>query len=362
MPVTPSRTWWLRPFSRPSASDSIAAGWSPVGSNGATSLKSGIVSSLPQSRTNRTGVLLIRPGRLGSGTRPNGGVEAARPARARLAVEPGRVDDPGRGRRHARSIMSRLGRRSAGRRPRRVVPRPTSRPSWTSGSQVDQPDLVALGGQAALDELDRLDDDRRGAAPRRPRPSRPGSAAARRDGRSPRGRAAPPGPRRPRRPSAARSSAPSARRSSRAEPGDDGLERRLAWLEDLARDPIGVDDDDARPLAKPARHGRLAAADRSGQADPDGPMSRAGTSSVTAPAPRARARHPRPPPARLDVGQLARHPPHLDEVRRPRPDPPSRARGGSCAGPAGSAPPRRRPSAADRHPSTASPSSPEPVG
>ncbi len=42
VPVAPSRTWWLSPLPRPSIRPSIALGWSPVGSKGATSLKSGM--------------------------------------------------------------------------------------------------------------------------------------------------------------------------------------------------------------------------------------------------------------------------------------------------------------------------------
>ena len=42
VPVAPSSVWWRSPRARPSASVSIACGWSPVGSNGATSSKSGM--------------------------------------------------------------------------------------------------------------------------------------------------------------------------------------------------------------------------------------------------------------------------------------------------------------------------------
>src|SRR5262245_45450664 len=41
VPVAPSRTWWFRPLRTPSVRRSIAWGWSPVGSNGATKRKSG---------------------------------------------------------------------------------------------------------------------------------------------------------------------------------------------------------------------------------------------------------------------------------------------------------------------------------
>ena len=69
MPVAPSRTWWRRPRARPSSRRSIACGWSPVGSNGATSSKSGMACSLADGPPwNRTGVL-SRRGRCGGGTR-----------------------------------------------------------------------------------------------------------------------------------------------------------------------------------------------------------------------------------------------------------------------------------------------------
>ena len=44
-PVTPRSTWPRTPRARPSASRSIACGWSPVGSNGATRRKSGTIQS-----------------------------------------------------------------------------------------------------------------------------------------------------------------------------------------------------------------------------------------------------------------------------------------------------------------------------
>ena len=52
-----------------------------------------------------------------------------------------------------------------------------------------------------------------------------------------------------------------------SEPGDDGIERRLTGLHDVARDLVGVDDDDTGSFAEPARDRRLAAADGSGQPD-----------------------------------------------------------------------------------------------
>src|SRR5207344_3000796 len=56
-----------------------------------------------------------------------------------------------------------------------------------------------------------------------------------------------------------------------SEPGDDRIECRLTRLHDLARELVGVDDDDARSFTEPARDRRLAAADGSGQPDPERP-------------------------------------------------------------------------------------------
>src|SRR3954447_18429724 len=42
-PVTPSRVWYLSPRRRPSVSSRIALGWSPAGSNGATTSKRGLL-------------------------------------------------------------------------------------------------------------------------------------------------------------------------------------------------------------------------------------------------------------------------------------------------------------------------------
>ena len=39
LPVTPRRTWCLSPRARPAVSSSMAAGWSPLGSNSLTSSK-----------------------------------------------------------------------------------------------------------------------------------------------------------------------------------------------------------------------------------------------------------------------------------------------------------------------------------
>ena len=50
VPVAPSRTWWCSPVLSPSTSRAIAAGWSPVGSKGATSFRSGTAPILPDSR------------------------------------------------------------------------------------------------------------------------------------------------------------------------------------------------------------------------------------------------------------------------------------------------------------------------
>ena len=74
------------------------------------------------------------------------------------------------------------------------------------------------------------------------------------------------------RPSAARSSDPSSRSRSAPEPRDDRIEGRLPGFEDLARDPVRIDDDDARPLSQPASDRRLAAADRPGEPDPERPV------------------------------------------------------------------------------------------
>ena len=83
----------------------------------------------------------------------------------------------------------------------------------TSRIAGDEPDLVAELGEAAFDELDRLDDDRRRAVALARRPSRRGSRAGPPDGRSPRGGASASGSANTMRPSAARSSEPSARRT-----------------------------------------------------------------------------------------------------------------------------------------------------
>src|SRR5215213_6312603 len=42
-PVTPRRVWYLSPRRRPSVSSRMALGWSPAGSNGATTSKRGLL-------------------------------------------------------------------------------------------------------------------------------------------------------------------------------------------------------------------------------------------------------------------------------------------------------------------------------
>ena len=117
----------------------------------------------------------------------------------------------------------------------------------------DQPDLVAQLGEPALDELDRLDDDRRRTRRVGGLDPRPGSAAGRRDGRSPRDRAGPPDRRTRSGRARARSSVPSGARTlgperDRRRPAD----RRRPRVDDLAGHGVGVDDD--RPaLGEPAR-------------------------------------------------------------------------------------------------------------
>ena len=214
--------------------------------------------------------------------------------------------------RPARSTRSDLRaiRRSASAASR---PRSARRARWTRRRAGDDPDLVDSVRVAAVDEriasrttAGRVVADaaaRRGA----------GSAAGPRDGRWPRDPRGRPGRRTRSAPSAARSSRPS--RSTSASPN-------RAAIAAVAGSPgpvtvratcVGVDDDG--PPAREVRgHGRLAAADRAGQPDPD----RRGVAS--------------PPPSRgallelepgllgrrqrdLDVGELARDPRHLDVVR-----------------------------------------------
>jgi len=118
----------------------------------------------------------------------------------------------------------------------------------------DQPDLVAQLGQPALDELDRLHDDRGGTlflgggdSRENPRPHRGMDdrlkvTQRRRIGEDDPSQRRPielavgahqPGP----------------------EPTDDRIERWLPGFEHLAGDAIGIDDDDAGSLTEPARHG-----------------------------------------------------------------------------------------------------------
>jgi hypothetical protein len=140
-----------------------------------------------------------------------------------------------------------------------------------NGIAGHQPDLVALGGEASLDELDSLDDHGHGAA----------GLHGRNGGQDPgpndrvddrleipqRGRI--------------REDQPTERGSveldavskqSGTEPLDHGCQRRFAWVEHVSSDLVGVDDDYAGSLAEPPSNRRLAAADRAGDPDPDGPL------------------------------------------------------------------------------------------
>src|SRR5688572_23129010 len=65
-PVTPSRVWYRVPASSPRVSAAIASGWSPAGSNGATTwneamLKSSVIgfSSVPGSTHGQEGLPLL---------------------------------------------------------------------------------------------------------------------------------------------------------------------------------------------------------------------------------------------------------------------------------------------------------------
>ena len=131
-----------------------------------------------------------------------------------------------------------------------------------------EPDLVAHLGEAALDQPDRLDDDGRrlgclrvGDLRQDPRPDRrmgDGLEVAQR------GRVGEDDP-----PERRAIEGPVVAQDARPEPRDDRVEGRLAGLDDLARDPVGIDDDDPGPFPEPARDRRLAAPDRPGHPDPD---------------------------------------------------------------------------------------------
>src|SRR6187455_400697 len=70
VPVAPRRTWCFRPPSTPSDRAAIAVGWSPVGSYGALTLRSGIGSILATFLTGA--VRHIRAGHRSHRTQPNG--------------------------------------------------------------------------------------------------------------------------------------------------------------------------------------------------------------------------------------------------------------------------------------------------
>ena len=209
---------------------------------------------------------------------------------------PGGVDHPGRGRRSrvARSPWAAI--RAAASRGR-LRARPAA--PLASGSQVTSQTSSHCRGQPALDELDRLDRRprragrlRRGDRGQDPRPDR-GMDDRLEVAQRRRVREHDPAERRP----VERAVRPSA--NSPAEPRD---RRRRAPARPASSTSRATRSASMTttpgPLAEPARHGRLAAADRPGHPDPDGPVRTPGRiGAVTAPAPRARARRPRPPPA-----------------------------------------------------------------
>ena len=172
---------------------------------------------------------------------------ASRGSTSRRRRRAGRVDDARR-RRPSRSTMLALGGDPLRRRRRRRRPGRRAARAGPAGSQVTSQTSSQTSAQAALDELDRLDDDGRRAGRVGASAIGRGSAAGRRDGRSPRARRARPdrantirAERRPierRRPVA---------RSAVAEPA----ERSASWAGSpgavhLARDVVGVDDDAPR--------------------------------------------------------------------------------------------------------------------
>ena len=213
-----------------------------------------------------------------------------------------------RGRRRIDQIA--LRRDPLARRHPRRHPAPTRRSQLDIRIAGDEPDLVAQVGEPALDELDRLDHHGPGACPLR-------ALERREDARPDRGmddrlqvaqRAA--DPLKTMRPSAARSSSPSGRRRSCAEPRD--------------RRP--------RPRACPAASTSRATRSASMTTRPDRSPSQRATVDLPHPigpvipichrhGARSSSSQPRVLGDRqraVDVGQLARDAPHLDEVRRHR--------------------------------------------
>jgi hypothetical protein len=132
-----------------------------------------------------------------------------------------------------------------------------------------EPRFVAHRGKAALDELDRLDDDRRGTVAARarhgvedPGPDRgmddrleiPKGGGIGEDQATEGGAI----------------QSPVGTPVRLAESSDHRFERGFSGFDDIAGDLVGIDGDDARTLTQPARDGRLAAADRAGQAEDQG--------------------------------------------------------------------------------------------
>src|SRR4051794_37556085 len=266
LPVTPSRTWSFNPFSRPSDSAAMALGWSPVGSKGATSLKSGISRSVYQPEHESNGCSLPRERR----------VEGCVRLVPRLVRRPGRLEDACRDRPNAlHEPALRRDPLVGGLGGRATADQPFALDAPIAGHE---PDLVADLGKAALDETDRLDDHGRGAVTRgavdRCPDARPNGGVRDRLEVAERDRIGEHDP-----PERLPVERPVVTQDRLAEPLDDRLESRLSRLDDITCHLVGVDADDARSLPEPSRDGRLSAPDRPGQPDQHGHGRRSSSSS-----------------------------------------------------------------------------------
>ena len=130
-------------------------------------------------------------------------------------------------------------------------PRPTIRVALRSRIAGDEPDLGAHLGEAALDQLDRLDHDDVGVflvgdRDRRQDP-RPDSRMDDRLQVAERGRI-----REDDAPERSPVQGAIVQQEVLPEPLRDGVEGRLPAIEHVARHPVRVDHDDARPLSQPA--------------------------------------------------------------------------------------------------------------